>query len=154
MTNNGSANAIWSSTSGVHTLNVRQAVTHLPVVKPQVVTAQIHNGDDDVIEVIADGNKVGPNGGIGLCYRLNGVTQTTCLDRDYVLGTPYDLKVVASGGFVQIFYNGVQVSNDAAAGSTYFFKTGAYVQSNPTKGDAPGAYGEVAIYNVNVTHIQ
>jgi hypothetical protein len=41
---NGSEKASWSNTNGTHTLRLRQAVTELPAVKPQVVTAQIHDG--------------------------------------------------------------------------------------------------------------
>ena len=33
----------WSNPTGTHTLSLRQAVTQLPKVKPQVVTAQIHD---------------------------------------------------------------------------------------------------------------
>src|SRR5689334_2747063 len=47
--------ASWSNTTGTHTLRLREAVTQLPKVKPHVVAAQIHDAEDDVIEVRVEG---------------------------------------------------------------------------------------------------
>ena len=55
---NGSKLAGWSNTQGTHTLTVRQAVTALPAAKPDVVTAQIHDSEDDVLEVRLEGGKL------------------------------------------------------------------------------------------------
>jgi hypothetical protein len=33
-----------------------------------------------------------------------------------------------------------------------YFKVGAYVQSNPSRGDKPDAFGEVVVYNATVKH--
>ena len=54
---NGPEKAGWSNTTGTHTLRLRQAVTQLPTVKPHVVTAQIHDAEDDVIEVRLEGEQ-------------------------------------------------------------------------------------------------
>lgn len=48
---NGQEKAAWSNMSGVHTLKVAEAVTELPAVKPETVTAQIHDGNDDVMQI-------------------------------------------------------------------------------------------------------
>ena len=58
MTSSGSANASWSTTSGTHTMEIRQAITHLPVVKPHVVAGQIHDAGDDVIVCRLEGSKL------------------------------------------------------------------------------------------------
>ena len=54
---NGQEKASWSNTAGTHTMRVREAVTRLPAVKPHVVAAQIHDAEDDVIEVRLEGQR-------------------------------------------------------------------------------------------------
>ena len=51
------SNAAWSSTKGTHVMELRQRVTHLPVVKPQVICGQIHNVTDYLILVELDGQQ-------------------------------------------------------------------------------------------------
>src|SRR5580658_1883369 len=43
MTDAGLIEAAWSLTTGTHTMIVTEAITHLPVARPEVVAAQIHN---------------------------------------------------------------------------------------------------------------
>src|SRR6266511_3032166 len=57
MNSNGSTKASWSTTSGTHTMEISQAVTHLPVVKPHVVVGQIHDAADDVIVFRFEGRR-------------------------------------------------------------------------------------------------
>ena len=83
----GSKLASWTNTHGTHTLTVRQAVTTLPKAKPDVVTAQIHDANDDVLEVRLEGSKL-------IAQYNDGKTDVT-LDPDYTLGTAYDLTLTA-----------------------------------------------------------
>jgi hypothetical protein len=150
MTSNGTANADWSTTSGTHTMTVTEAVTHLPVVKPQTVFAQIHNASDDVFEAEAFGQS---DGSVRLYANHNGTEWGQDLDSHYILGTKFTLKVVASGGYVDIYYNGTMKVHQAISSTGDYFKAGDYTQSNIVKGqDAPGAYGEVDLYALSVTH--
>ena len=55
---NGQQKAAWSNTTGVHTLNVTEAVTELPPAKPETVTAQIHDGNDDVLQIRLEGPRL------------------------------------------------------------------------------------------------
>ena len=146
----GSNEAAWSIASGTHTMQIRQAVTHLPVVKPETVVAQIHGGDDDVLAVIADG-KGGTNGGPAICFR-NGDARAGCLDANYKLGNPYDLKIVASNGKIDIYYNGLLKGSFTSSAAECYFKVGNYTQSNLSKGDQASAYGETVLYGVKVAH--
>jgi poly(beta-D-mannuronate) lyase len=62
--------------------------------------------------------------------------------------------VRAADGAVDIYYQDLttpKVSVPREATGCYF-KAGAYTQSNPSRGDAPTAYGEVVIYALSVTH--
>ena len=144
MTGDGAEKAAWSTTSGRHVLSLRAAITHLPVAKPQVVVAQVHDAEDDVLMI-----------------RLNGPRQLFVehdgdnlgdLDADYVLGTPFDAEIVAENGRIAVFYNGVEKVDTAISSSGDYFKAGCYTQSNTSKGDEPDAYGETVIYRLNVTH--
>jgi poly(beta-D-mannuronate) lyase len=140
---NGSSAASWSNTSGVHTMTVTEAITHLPAVKPHVVAAQIHDAQDDVVMIRLEGSN--------LFVEQNGNSVGT-LDAAYRLGTVFTVKLVAADGHIKVFYNGVLKLDVVRAGSGWYFKAGCYTQSNPTKGDAPDAYGEVVIYGLDVTH--
>lgn len=143
---NGAALAKWSNRRGTHTLEVRQAVTALPPAKPEVVTAQIHNADDDVIEIRLEDNRLIAQ------YGTDDEKDEFVLDPAYVLGTPYDLRITAAAGRVDVFYNGAHSGGAALAGDDWYFKTGSYLQSNVSKGDAPDAVGKVVLYALRVSH--
>ncbi len=140
----GTRKASWSNKSGTHTLVVRQAITELPAVKPEVVTAQIHNGSDDVMEVRLEGNRL-------LAQYNNGQSDIT-IDPAYVLGTVFDLRIVASSGKVRVYYNDVRKATINKSGSGWYFKSGSYLQTNTSKGDKPTAAGVVVTYALQVTH--
>ena len=137
-------NASWSNTSGTHTMSIRQAVTSLPVAKPEVVTAQIHDGKDDVAQIRLEGTRL-------LAQYDDGREEVT-LDPQYVLGTPYDVTIVAAGGRVGISYNGTAKVDIARSGSGWYFKTGSYIQSNTAKGDRADAVATVVLYGLSVQH--
>jgi poly(beta-D-mannuronate) lyase len=141
---NGSEKASWSNTNGTHTLRLRQAVTELPAVKPQVVTAQIHDAEDDVIEVRVEGEQ--------LLVEYDDGDSVVTLDPGYVLGTPYDLEIIAAGGRIRVSYNGAQKADIIKSGSGWYFKTGTYVQSNLLSGEAADAVGQVVLHSLDVRH--
>jgi hypothetical protein len=140
----GDRKASWSNRTGVHTLSARQAVIRLPQVKPDVVTAQIHDTEDDVMEVRLEGER--------LLVEYEDGDGEVVIDPAYRLGTPYDLRIVAADSRVQVFYNGALGAELPLTGSGWYFKSGSYVQSNPDRGDTPDALGEVVIYSLQVTH--
>lgn len=125
-----------------------ESINHLPAAKPQVVFAQIHGENDDLIEAEISG-KGGHN---RLYINHNGKQYGSDLDDNYVLGTKFNLEIVASGGYVDVYYNGVQHVHQPLNDTGDYFKAGCYTQSNTSKGDAPSAYGEVDIYAIKVTH--
>ncbi len=143
MMNTGTANASWSTTSGTHTMEIRQAITHLPVVKPHVVAGQIHDANDDVIVFRLEGAKlfIDENGS-------NGPVLTS----SYQLGDVFTVKFVARNSGVECFYNGQYIYTYPVSASGCYFKAGCYTQSNTSRGDAPTAYGEVVIHGLSITH--
>jgi Alginate lyase len=141
---NGSELADWSNRRGAHTMELRQSVTALPPVKPEVVTAQIHDTESDVIEIRAEDTRLIAAYGDG--------KDEFVLDPAYVLGTPYDLRIVAAEGRIDVFYNGRKAGSAPVAGDGWYFKTGSYLQSNTGRGDAPDAVGAVVLYALRVSH--
>lgn len=148
MINNGTANASWSSSSGVHTMEIEQAVTHLPDVKKHIVVGQIHDANDDVIVFRLEGTK--------LFMDHNG-NDGAVLDNNYVLGTRFKVKMVVKNDTVYSYYNDVLKESYPIIFSGAYFKAGAYVQSSckgtkKVTGELCEAYGEVVIYKLTVVH--
>jgi len=141
---NGEDKASWSNTSGTHTLTLREAFTRLPPVKPEVVGAQIHDAKNDVVLIRLIGER--------LVAEYGRDSTRITIDPAYKLGTPYDLRITAADSHIQIFYNGNLAADIPMSGSGWYFKAGAYVLSNPDKGDSPDAEGEVVIYSLRVEH--
>lgn len=143
MINNGTSNANWSTTSGLHTMEIKQAITHLPVVKPHVVAGQIHDASDDVTVFRLEGSK--------LFIDFNGTAGPT-LTSNYKLGDIFTCKFVAGSAKIGYYYNGNLVYTYSKSASGCYFKSGCYTQSNTSKGDSPTAYGQVVVYGLTVTH--
>lgn len=139
----GTDKASWSNKSGTHTMTVKQAITHTPVVKPHVVAAQIHDSSDDIIMVRLEGKN--------LFVEAKG-NSIGVLEPNYSLGTIYTVKIVAAGSRIKVYYNDVLKVDYAKSGSGYYYKAGCYTQSNLSKGDKADAYGEVIIYSLEVKH--
>jgi hypothetical protein len=152
MTNGGTENASWSTTSGVHTMVVTEAVKHLPSVKPQVVSAQLWGPTTDLIEILADGRNPRQPGTVKLAVRIEGKSQPTYLDETYVPGARFTVSLTAEAGQVRVAYNGTPKLVFTVRASGMYFKAGAYTQSNPSKGDQPDDYGQVVIFALQVTH--
>jgi hypothetical protein len=141
---NGTEKASWSNTTGTHTLEVREAFTKLPDSKPEVVGVQIHDAEDDVMQIRLEGKT--------LMVRYNDGGSEAVLDPDYKLGTPFDTKIVAANGKVDVLYNGQKKAELPLSGSGWYWKVGAYVQSNASKGEGSGSAGEVVVYKADISH--
>ncbi|WP_405060596.1 polysaccharide lyase family 7 protein [Kribbella sp. NBC_01505] len=143
---NGSSNASWSSTSGTHTLVVRESFDHLPAEKPQLVGAQIHDADDDVSVFRLEGSSL---------YITNGdTTHHKLVTSSYVLGTVFEAKFAVGGGQVKAYYNGTLQTTISKNFSGAYFKAGAYTQANCTNSSPCAAtnYGQTTLTSVTVTH--
>ena len=150
MQNNGNDKACWSIASGggTHTMQITQAVTHLPTQKRHVVVGQIHDADDDVIVFRLENKK--------LFIDHNG-KDGPVLTSDYQLGTKFTVKFVAGGGAVRCYYNGMFVESYPSTATGCYFKAGMYTQSKPTEkggredAEDAEAYGEAEVYQLTVT---
>ena len=77
----------------VHTLELRQAITATPVVKPDVIAGQIHTSSDDLMQIHLSGRL--------LRVMYADGRKSVDLDRNYRLGSVFTVKIVASGGSVK-----------------------------------------------------
>jgi hypothetical protein len=141
---NGEEKAAWSNTEGTHTLETRQAITEVPRAKPEVVSAQIHDGGDDVMQIRLERSTL-------VAQYADGREQIV-IDPDYQPGTPFDLRIVAADGRITVFYDGEQRAQIERSGSSWYWKVGAYTQSNPERGDGPDAEGVVVVYSLSIEH--
>jgi hypothetical protein len=55
-------------------------------------------------------------------------------------------------GVIRISYAGRTQLSYGDRSSGHYFKAGAYIQSNPSTGDRPSAYGQVVIYRLAFSH--
>jgi hypothetical protein len=143
MTDNGTRKASWSNASTTNTMTIREAITHLPAARPAIAAGQIHDGNTYLALIRLDGTR--------LWVRANN-RSAGILDADYRLGTIFTVKLAATNGRIQVYYNNVLKVDFPQACSACYFKAGAYLQSNISYGDNPDAYGEVIIYSLNVSH--
>jgi hypothetical protein len=136
--------ASWATNSGTHTMSIVQRITHLPKVKSQLIAGQIHDATEYVILIRLDSAM--------LHVDYNGAS-VGVLDPTYALGSTFTVKVVAGGGYIDVYYNGVRKVHQAASRPGCYFKAGCYLQTNPSKGDAPSDFGQVEIFDLNVQHV-
>lgn len=142
MADRGTKQASWATDGGsTHTMVMKVAITATPAVKPHVVCAQIHDARDDVLMVRLEGEKL---------FLERNDEGDVMLERDYQLGTPFDLKIRAGGGEVKVWHNGEPKMSWRVSKRGCYFKAGCYTQSNSTRGDQETAYGEVVIYELRV----
>jgi hypothetical protein len=92
--NRDGTNASWSTTSGAHHLTVVHRITHLPVVKPEIVVAQIHDAADDVVMVRYEKGR--------LFVEAAG-NEIALLDPDLPLGQTFTTGIDSSKGYIDVF---------------------------------------------------
>ena len=170
----GGADVYWT-TEGYHAIYVKQAFTHLPINKDEVVGTQIHGNkaagiDDAVVLRLHDkelylsfnGNVLRPDLTISTNYTLGTIHEVifeVIDDKHYVYySEDGNLKSAFQSGNASSYLvkdNGNAVLMDIYYGESYF-KVGNYTQSNPTEEgddtDDPNNYGEVVVYDMYVDH--
>lgn len=173
-TEDGTADIYWTTT-GRHFLYVKQAITHLPLVKPHVVGTQIHgnkaDGIDDAMVLRLEGSH------LFLSFNGTKLRSDVTIKTDYVLGKKHEIifEVVngkhycyysEDGNLLTAYKNGnASAYYVKASGSEVlmtldydqsYFKVGNYTQTNPdtegSKTNDVNNYGEVAVYDFVVEH--
>ncbi|WP_317133618.1 polysaccharide lyase family 7 protein [Flavicella sediminum] len=170
----GSADVYWT-TEGTHSVYVKQAITHLPINKSQLVATQIHGNKEDGI----DDSMVMRLEDTHLFLSFNGgkLRSNITIKSNYVLGTIHEVIFLVvddkhycyyaeDGNLFNAYNNGTAEAylikdgdNDFVMDLNYdqsYFKIGNYTQSNAnaegTDTDNPNNYGEVLVYDFSVQH--
>jgi hypothetical protein len=126
----------WASTAG---LTKRKRVSAL----------QIHDGADDVLQVVADAE-------LGLALLSDDGDTVNVLDPDYRDEQRCVVRIDTDAGKTQVAYNAGQPNAKtveiSTTGSGYYFKAGAYNQASMQEhGEPASAFSEVCIYTLMVT---
>lgn len=137
-------NASWDGGSGTHTMELEEAITKTPATKPDVISAQIHGGDDDVMQIHLSGST--------LTVKYADGDKQVVLDPSYKLGERFRVKIQSAAGTVKVWFNGALKASLPINGAGNYFKAGAYVNSNPEKGASPSDVGQVVIYGLKISH--
>ena len=140
----GEKKASWDGRKGTHVMELDQAITKTPEAKPDVIAGQIHGTSDDLMQIHLSGKE--------LTVKYADGKKKVSLDDNYELGTRFKVKIESSGGKVKVWYNGQEKCDLPISTSTSYFKAGAYVNSNTSKGEKSSAEGQVVIYDVDVQH--
>lgn len=145
--NRDGTHASWSSTAGAHSLTVTGHVDRLTKVRPYVVIGQIHDATRDVSVFRVEGTK--------LWITDDNNPHGYLVDDQFQLGKPYTIGFDVAGGAVGYRYNDRTLPYTIkAVGDGWYFKTGAYLQSNPTTapGESTTEWTEVVLNQVKVSH--
>jgi hypothetical protein len=150
MEGNGRKEVFWSSSKGIHSMTIKEAITAVPENKPDVVAGQIHGDDDDLLTIRLEGQKL---------YVARSKKNINTLDDNYILGKQFTVKFIANDGKISIYYNGGEnpVAIVEKKVKQAYFKVGVYTQSNCETEEKPNLcnennYGEVIVYGLEVRH--
>ena len=152
--------ASWATDDGqIHSLFIRQKVTHLTSVKPHLVTGQIHDSDDDVTVFRIEGHGGGSPGAEITHARIwitdGNKTHGHLVDENYELGTVFTVRFIVSDGTIGYEYNGRRLPYSQRKTATgCYFKLGTYTQSNAKTApdEKDGAYAETLVYGYELEH--
>lgn len=145
----GDKRALWTS-SGYHELTTVLSINETPKIKRDVVALQIHDGDSDVMQVLVKKDRLYVRGSIDSKAHDYGT-----LEDNYELGTKFSCKIICCSNLVKVYYNDMsspKLTFKYHGDDENYFKVGAYVQSNVSKGDAPDTVGSVEVFSCNVVH--
>lgn len=151
----GVTNVGFDVSTGTHWMRGKSRITHLSAVKPEVVIAQLHNGDADRIairtQVISGVTK--------LLVRVNGSAVTPRLYETYITGTEFEWMIKVVNGIGYVYFNDMlnpfitTVAMTPTTGvNTWYFKAGAYAQSNVAGGETATDYDAVQLRDLQHWH--
>jgi hypothetical protein len=134
-----------------HALAVDLAIDTRGLSKRRRISAvQIHDGGDDVIQLIFDAAE-----GLGVSHKDGKAWEL--IDRNYKDGQRFTCRVVTvprpdeDTDLIQVWYQGRLAAQIEARGTGWYDKVGAYLQTNPEKwGESPDATGEVVVFGLTV----
>ena len=140
--------ASWNIKKGQkHILKYKGSIDHVPTAKPEIVFGQVHDGDDDVIQVRLENGM--------LQVHVEGEHQSVLIP-EYKLGETMEITITAENKMILVQCKYQQKETCATAAPKQkkhlYFKVGCYTQSNPERGDGAGEYGQVTLHSAVIEH--
>jgi hypothetical protein len=137
--------ASWSGAEP-HTLEADLWISTAGLAKRKRVSGlQIHDGGDDVLQVLADAEH-------GLIVLTDDGKTMTVLDAGYRDKQRFTCRIETGGGTVRVFYNGTEKASFQKKGTSWYFKAGCYLQASMAEhGEPSTSYGEVVIYDLKAS---
>lgn len=137
--------ASWDGGSGFHSMSYRATVLHLEDDKPEIVIGQMHDGDDDTLQIRCEGTT-------WLC-NINGETHSNELG-NFSWGTEVAVDITVDDGTLQVRINGdTKITTDPGWGGNQYFKIGSYPQQNSRDQDNPDSgFASCQIRDLVVVH--
>jgi hypothetical protein len=155
--------AKFDALTGEHILSGKTTIAHVPANDPDVVIAQLHNGDADRIAIRT---QLFSTGKVALGVRINGSLHPTRFEFPWLgPGREFEWKIRLIDGVAEIYFNDMTtplISSTALVPTTHpdgwYFKAGAYAQFNTSAAGATGLpvaageYAEVRLRDLHVYH--
>ena len=137
--------AAWNG-NDPHTLEAEFWISTAGLTKRKRVSGlQIHDGGDDVIQVLADAEH-------GLIVLTDDGKTMTVLDPDYRDKQRCTVRIETGAGKVRVVYSGGKTVEFNKRGTSWYFKAGCYNQASMAEhGEPPTSFGEVCIYKLSAT---
>jgi hypothetical protein len=126
-------------------MSYRATVLHMEDDKPEIVIGQMHDGDDDTLQIRCEGTE-------WVC-NINGETHSTSLG-NFSWGTEVAVEIRVDDGTLTVKINGsTKITTDPGWGSGQYFKIGSYTQQNDRDQDNPSnGYASCQIRDLVVSH--
>ena len=133
--------AAWSAFSGTHKFKGIFSVGRFTFVKPEVCVLQIHNGKDDLLQIIVSPDYVK--------YKYN---QYKIVLGSYSIDERFKIKLKIHNNELKIKYNFNEYITLPIQGDTLYFKTGNYLQSNDKIERSTSEYSTVVVHKTFICH--
>ncbi|MDC7222580.1 MAG: discoidin domain-containing protein, partial [Spirochaetales bacterium] len=120
----GSSDIYWT-TDGTHRVYSKQAITHLPIVKDELVATQIHGNKDDGIDDALVLRLEGSH--LFLCFNGGDLRDDITIKTDYELGTVHEILFEVIDGVHYVYYSedgNLQTAYAAGEADEYLVKDG------------------------------
>jgi len=150
-TGSTSTKASWSGSSGRHIMRGKTKVMHYAPEKCEVVVGQIHDGNDDTLQIRAEASSA--TGSQTWRLSVNG-TEVDDLISGVALGQEVSWEIDLNNGALTVRINGsTAYTGNPGYGSGQYFKVGDYPQQNSTdQSNASTEYSRVELRDLFVSH--
>jgi hypothetical protein len=149
--------AFWNGAKGRHTLSGFSTVLAQARNKPEVVIAQIHDRDDDHLELMWSGSRTDDPADAFWTVRIDGKSDGRRYLRGWALGKELHWSIALLDGHVTVALNEHVVYDQDKPFTMHdlFFKAGCYAQSHsrqPKATDDGDEFFEVQLRDLTLTH--